>query len=102
MTSKPFADYVIEMSEPELQRLLRLAAVGSDFVRSSCFLAGLGVGGKVRSTHQCTLLKKFQTATLAFGRPTEPLGNSTMVGPLLPCDAEVDMETTMIDFHDGV
>ena len=47
MTSESFADYAIEMSEPELQRLLRLAAVGSDVVRTSCFLAGLGAGGRV-------------------------------------------------------
>lgn len=41
------ADYVIEMSEAELQRLLRLAAIGSDIVRSSCFLAGITAGSKV-------------------------------------------------------
>ena len=41
------ADYVIEMSEAELQRLLRLAAIGSDMVRSSCFLAGIAAGSKV-------------------------------------------------------
>lgn len=47
MTSESSAEYVIQMSEAELQRLLRLAAVGSDTVRSTCFLAGLGAGGKV-------------------------------------------------------
>jgi SAM-dependent methyltransferase len=41
------ADYVIEMSEAELQRLLRLAAIGSDAVRSSCFLAGITAGSRV-------------------------------------------------------
>ena len=46
-SSQPFAEYVVEMSAAELERLLTLAEIGSDQVRSSCFLAGVTSGATI-------------------------------------------------------
>ncbi len=44
----------------------------------------------------------WQTAKLVLGSPALPPGISTTVGPRFPCDAEVEIGTTIIDLHAGV